>query len=824
MAENVIVTSVADSINPRFLIYAQSVIQNRALPSAFDGLKPIHRRVLMSMYDNKLFSNIQHRKSAKTVGTCISVYSPHGDMSAYDALVGMAQDFTMRYPLVDGSGNFGSINNESPAAMRYTESRLSPYGELMLDKVDILAEMKPNFDNSGEEPIDLPSFFPNLLLNGTSGIAVGLATKIPSHYSRDIYDALIKCIDGRIKEKEVTADDIIDIIKAPDFPTGASIINASDMRSMYKSGKGSITLRARYKMEKNNIVYTDVPYKVTPDSIVLAIASLEIPDIKDVRDESSIRSGGVRIVVELKKDANPEWIINRLFKSTPLQSNYSVNMTMIMDNRPAQNVSIDRIFNYYLDNVEKVHRKDLDIQLKDLSKKNRNLCAIKTIIEDIDKFIRLVRNEEDPISAIESNYGFTKEEAEYVYGLKISSLSKASEEDIIKKITEITIEIKRLSEIVGDRVKFLTDIKNKFKSIRDSKLFKNDCRRTELLNITSDSSDMRAFVKDEPVIITYSNKGMIKATRPTEFKVNKRNAIGVKTKSLREDEIVTNMLTLNTHDDLLLLTDLGRCYIVPVYKIPIGGRNSAPKSINNYITLNEDEKILSIIGIPKESDENKEKFNIVFVTKLGYIKRISLDELVKGRASTVGTRAIVLSEGDRIKGASICHDDSDIVIFTSHGRGLMFNIDDEDKPLRCMGKMARGVLAIKLKDGEYVVNSSLMKPGNSIVLITTLGYIKRMDYKSFKQQKRNQTPVKYMSKIDKVGYIVDGIIVTEEEDLLVTTKFGQILRCDINSISTSSRTASGVKCIRIKDDSDIVISASSVAKDEEEIQQEKETL
>ena len=593
---------------------------------------------------------------------------------------------------------------------------------------------------------------------------------------------------------------------------------------MYKTGKGTITLRAKYKMEKNNIVYTDVPYKVTPDSIVLAIASLEISDIKDVRDESSIRSGGVRIVVELKKDANPEWIINRLFKSTPLQSNYSVNMTMIIDNKPAQNVSIDKIFNYYLDNIEKVHRKDLDIQLKDLSKKNRNLSAIKTVIEDIDKFIHLVRNEEDPVSAIESTYGFSKEEAEYVYGLKISSLSKASEEDIIKKISDITIEIKRLSEIVNDRVKFLTDIKNKFKAIRDSKLFKNDCRRTELLNITSDSSDIRAFVKDEPVIITYSNKGMIKATRPTEFKVNKRNAMGVKTKSLREDEIVTNMLTLNTHDDLLLLTDLGRCYIVPVYKIPIGSRNSAPKSINNYITLNEDERILSIIGIPKESDNKEEKFNIVFVTKLGYIKRISLDDLIKGRASTVGTRAIVLSDGDRIKGASICHDNSDIVIFTSHGRGLMFNIDDEDKPLRCMGKMARGVLAIKLKNEEYVVNSSLMEPENSIVLITTLGYMKRMDYKSFKQQKRNQTPVKYMSKIDKVGYIVDGIIVTEEEDLLVTTKFGQILRCDINSISTSSRTASGVKCIRIKDDNDIVISASSVAKDEEELQKEKETL
>lgn len=818
MAENVIATSVADSINPRFLIYAQSVIQNRALPSAFDGLKPIHRRVLMSFYDNKLFSNVQHRKSAKTVGICISVYSPHGDMSAYDALVGMAQDFTMRYPLVDGSGNYGSLNGESPAAMRYTESRLSPFGELMLNKVEILSEMKPNFDNSGKEPIDLPSYFPNLLLNGTSGIAVGLATKIPSHYSRDIYDALIKCIDGRIKDKEVTADNIIDIIKAPDFPTGASIINGSDMREMYKSGKGTVTLRSRYKIEKNNIIYTDVPYKVTPDSIVMAIASLEIPDIKDVRDESSIRNGGVRIVVELKKDANPEWIINRLFKSTPLQSNYSVNMTMIMDNKPVQNVSIDRIFNYYLDNIEKIHKKDIDIQLKDLQKKSRNLNAIKTVIENIDDFIRIVRNEENPVSSIESHYEFTREEAEYVYGLKISSISKASEEDISKKISEITTEIERLSEIVGDKTKFLTDIKNKFKTIRDSKLFKNDCRRTEILNITSDSSDMKTFVKNEPVIVTYSNKGMIKAIRPTEYKANRRNAVGTKTKSLREDEIVTNMLALNTHDDLLLLTDLGRCYIVPVYKIPIGNRNSMPKSINNYITLNEDERVLSIIGIPKESDNDN---NVVFVTKFGYIKRISLKDLIKGRASTIGTRAIVLSDGDKIKGTIICDDNSDIVIFTSHGRGLMFNIDDEDKPLRSMGKMARGVLAVKLKSEEYVVNSSLMQPKNSIVLITTLGYMKRMDYKSFKKQKRNQTPINYMSKIDKVGYIVDGITVTENQDLLITTKFGQTLRCDINSISTSSRTASGVKCIRIKDDNDIVVSVSSVDK-EDEIELEKE--
>ena len=355
MAEIIYDQGIQNVLPQRFLDYATAVLKDRAIPNGFDGLKPIHRRVLMAMGDLGLTSKSPYRKCAKTIGEVLGKYHPHGDQSAYEALVGLAQDFNMRYPLVDGSGNFGSVNGDPAAAMRYTEARLSPFGELMLEDVAKHSPMKDNFDNSCKEPVTLSTYFPNMLLNPISGIAVGLATKFAPHYAKDVYTALVKSIEAEIKGKEFTVDDIIDIIKAPDFPTGAQIINGSEMRKMYKSGKGPVTLRAKYRIEDNLIVYYEIPYKVSPKDILEDIVKLELSDVREVRDESSLNNG-MRIVVELKKNANPEYIVNRLFKDTRLQTNYSVNMVAVFGNRPKSGLDIKTIFDFYLDGLKKVHR------------------------------------------------------------------------------------------------------------------------------------------------------------------------------------------------------------------------------------------------------------------------------------------------------------------------------------------------------------------------------------------------------------------------------------------------------------------------------------
>lgn len=697
--------------------------------------------------------------------------------------------------------------------MRYTQCRLSPFGELMLNDVKNLAETKPNYDNTDTEPIDLPSYFPNLLLNPSTGIAVGLATTFAPHYARDVYNAIIKIIDWKINGENMDLEEIINIIKAPDFPTKGQIINGESVKDIYRTGKGTAILRAKYSVEKNCIIYTEIPYKVAPSTIIQAIIGLNIADIKEVRDETSLKNG-LRIIVELKKDANHEWIINKLFKETPLQSNYNVNMTAIVNNRPVPNLTIGQILVYYLQNLSKVHMKSINNRIENL---NQKLFVTNTMIKAadyIEEIAKIIKEKDNPINAMIEEIGFSEKEATYVYNLKLSSLSKANKEDLINQRNILSKELEEKQKIKQDQTLFYKDLKKKLEDIRDSKIFKNDKRQTEILNLTSNSNlDMRDYVKNEPVIITYSTQGMIKAVRPDEFKTTRRNTMGVTNKTLREDEYICNTLTLNTHDNLLLFSDIGRCYLLPVFKVPISGRNNASKSINNFLSLSQDEKILNLVSVP----HNAMDLSVVLTTKNGYIKRLKLEDIVKNRTSTVGTKAITLNDNDKICSVNICKQNDDIAIFTSLGRGLKFNIDDESKPLKMMGKTSKGLLAIKLKekDNEVVVNASVLDQDHSIVIMTSYGFGKRLDSKTFKDQKRNQTPINYMSKIDKVGKIIGGAIMTSGDELLITTKQGQTLRCNIDNVKSAGRTTSGSRFINIKEDGDAVVSIAAISKAEE---------
>ena len=805
MAEIIYNDSIHDVLPNRFLDYSIAVLKDRAIPDGFDGLKPIHRRVLMAMHDLNLSSKTPYRKSAKTIGEVLGKYHPHGDQSAYEALVGLAQDFNMRYPLVDGSGNFGSVNGDPAAAMRYTESRLSQFGELMLEDVGKLAPTKDNFDNSAQEPITLASYFPNLLLNPTNGIAVGLATKFAPHYAKDVYTALIKTVDLAAKGKEIELEELINIIQAPDFPTGAQIINGTEVRNIYRTGRGPVTLRAKYKLEKNNIVYYEIPYKVTPKSILEKIALLNIDDIKDVRDESSLQNG-LRIVVELKKGANPEYIIKRLFKDTDLQCNYNVNMVAIMDNRPKAELSLKTIVAYYLEHLQIVHRRSLTIQKEELEAKIFVINTLLKAIDNIEAIIRIVRYEDEPILEMQRQLGFTKEEAEYIYQIKISAISKANKLDLDAKKAQYEKELARLAVLLGSTTAFLNDLSKKLKSIRDSKIFKEDQRRTEILDLNENESlDIKDFIKKEPVCVYYSSKGLLKATKPTE-----KTAAG-KSKG-KNDEYVLQQLLLDTHSDLLLVSNLGKAYLLPVHKLPLVGRSTPGKSLTTYLNLEDEEKIIFLDAVP----EVKDGLSLLLITCNGFAKRTELDLVSKTRSSAAGSRIIGLEEGDKLAGADIVAAGTEIAIFTNQGRGLRFNIDDDSRPVKPSGKTARGVIVLKLDPEEQITAVTPLTSSSSVLILTEKGLGKRLPYKSLKEQKRNQVPLQYMSKFSDGGRITAAVAVTNQQDALVTTRQGQTLRLAAETFQAVGRTARGQQVFAFNDEADYITSLAPIPKEQEQ--------
>lgn len=800
MAEIIYNNSIQEVLPNRFLDYSIAVLKDRAIPDGFDGLKPIHRRVLMAMHDLGLSSKTPYRKSAKTIGEVLGKYHPHGDQSAYEALVGLAQDFNMRYPLIDGSGNFGSVNGDPAAAMRYTESRLSPFGELMLEDVGKLSPTKDNFDNSAQEPITLSSYFPNLLLNPTNGIAVGLATKFAPHYAKDVYNALIKTVEYAAKDKEVELEELIDIIQAPDFPTGAQIINGEEVRNIYRTGKGPVTLRAKYRIEKNNIIYYEIPYKVTPKAILEKIALLNIADIRDVRDESSLQNG-MRLVVELKKDANPEYIINRLFKDTDLQCNYNVNMVAIMGNRPKAELDLKTIVEYYLENLKGVHRKSLTIQKEELEAKIFIINTLLKAIDLIEEIIRIVRYEDEPIKQMQIQLGFTKEEAEYIFNIKISAISKANKLDLDAKKAQYEKELARLVKLLGDKVAFLNDLAKKLKSIRDNKIFKDDVRRTEILEVVEgDSLDMKDFVKKEPVVITYSTKGALKAMKPTD-----KAPLDVK---LKDDEYLVQSMQVDTHSDLLLLSNFGKAYILPVYKIPIVTRAAAGKSVNTYLTLEDEEKIILVSDIP----ENKDGLSIVTVSAQGFIKRTELEQVAKTKVSLTGFRAAGLEDNDKLVSAAICGENAEIMVFTDAGRGLKFNLEDGDKTVRASGKTARGVMTMRLDAGESIAAATILASNSSVVLATATGLGKRITRKSIKEQRRTQAPINYAGRLVPSNLLVAAVAATANDYIILTTKQGLVACLELTDFQAVGRTAKNLPLLEMKDDSDYVVSMVAVAR------------
>lgn len=793
-----------------FLTYATDVIQERAIPRIEDGLKPVQRRILYTMYLNGNFSNKKFVKSAQTVGGVISRLHVHGDLSAYDAMVFMAQPFSLRYPLISWHGNAGNQQGDPPAAYRYTEAKLSSVGELMLEDIEKeTLDMVDNYDNTMKEPVALGGYFPNAIVNPAMGIAVGIATTFAPHYLKDVIDAACFTIDKMIERQPITNDDLIRFVKAPDFPTGGTIINASDMPNIYRSGKGRVILRANYRIEETRyakqIIFYELPYKINYTSMMESLAKLadSIPDIKDIRDESSKE---IKIVVELKKDADPNWILRQIFKKTELQSNYSCNFVAIgNDNKPVEHIDLCYMIGNYVQRCLKtMHRSGM----YDMKKCKERLFRIEALLfasEHIDEITNILKTADKPIDTMVSKLDISVEMARIIYEMRLSSISKVSNAALTKEQAELTKEIARLDDILSHPNKMLSELKKKISAIPKLKIFKDDRRRTQLMDIDLNIDD-RTLVKDQQVVLTYTNHDIIKSVLTADYTTTKSASKGVSTK-LKDDEVLIDMLTMSTKDDIFCFTNTGRVHYLPVYKIPIVSRNHNGKYLSTLLNLDNGERVVHISSA-KPSDLDGKSF--VFVTKHGTIKRLNVSDLSKrGNVS----KCLNFKDNDTISSVLLCAPHTNIILISSSSKALCVDIDDEKKPIRPTGKASIGVIGMSLNENEYVVSAVASDETKHFLTVSEKGMVKKMSFDMVPKKGRGAKGV-LLQNVKKAPTLVAAMQAADDQELMIVTRNGKVSRTKVSKFSVHGRTSRGAHGIKLSDN-DIVVSADIASIEEE---------
>ena len=799
--------SIEDSIKTSYLDYSMSVIIGRALPDARDGLKPVHRRILYAMNELNLSSRAPYKKSARIVGDTIGKYHPHGDTAVYDALVRMAQPFSMRIPLIDGQGNFGSIDGDNPAAMRYTEARMTTLSEELLRDIDKdTVDFVPNYDDSLREPDVLPSRVPNLLLNGSSGIAVGMATNIPPHRLDELIDALLFMIDN----KEATAEDLLDIVKGPDFPTGGIIFGKKGIRDAYLTGRGRIKIRAKTHIERKGqkeiIVVDELPYQVNKAKLIETIANLvkekQIDGVGEVRDESDRE--GMRVVIELKRDAMSDIVLNNLFKSTTMQMTFGVILLAIVNKEP-------KIFTLYeLLDLFLSHRKTVIIrrtifELEKAKARAHILEGLKIALDNIDEVIKIIRASKDTPEAKEalvSTFGLSVVQASAILDMKLQRLTGLERDKIENELAELLKEIERLSAILKSEDLLNELIKEELEEIRQK--FSTP-RLTEIVD-DYDDIDIEDLIPNEPMVVTITHRGYIKRVALKLYEKQRRGGKGKTAVTTYEDDFIEDFFTANTHDTLMFVTNFGQLYWLKVYRIPEGSRSAKGKAVVNLLRLQPDEKIKAIIP----TTDFSEKRSLAFFTKNGIVKRTSLAEFKNIRS--VGVRAITLDENDELVTSQIIEeDDQFIFIVTKKGMCIRFPYTE----VRQMGRSAKGVTGIKFKvPGDYVVGAVMIKDENQEVLtLSEKGIGKRTEVAEYREQKRGGKGVICMKLTPKTKDLVGVVIVDESKDLMVLTNKGKMIRVDMQQIRKAGRNTSGVIVVRVEGD-DYVVSMASCPKEE----------
>lgn len=810
--QNIIQHEIHDEMKESYIDYAMSVIVGRALPDVRDGMKPVHRRILYGMSQLGVTPDKPYKKSARIVGEVMGKYHPHGDSSIYDAMVRMAQDFSMRYPLVDGHGNFGSIDGDGAAAQRYTEARMSYFSLQMLRDIEKnTVDFAPNFDGEEKEPVVLPSRYPNLLVNGSNGIAVGMATSIPPHNLTEVIDATVKIID----DPEATVEDLIKIVQGPDFPTGAQILGKSGIRDAYRTGTGKIKVRAVCEIEETKkgrlqIIVSEIPYAVNKARLIEKIADLikdkRIDGISDIRDESNRE--GMRIVIELKRDANPQITLNQLYKHTQMQDNFSCIMIALVDGQPKLLNLYDMLSEYIKFQKEVVTRRT-QFDLEKAEARAHILEGLRIALDNIDEIIKIIRNSyNDAKEKLMERFGLSAIQAQAILDMRLARLQGLEREKLDKEYSELMDRIAYYRAILSDEAMLMGVIKAELLEVRDKW---GDERRTKLSPDASDFED-EDLIEEENVAVTLTHLGYIKRVPADTYKAQRRGGKGIMGITTRDNDFVKDLIMTSTHDYLMFFTNTGKAHKLKAFEIPEASRTARGTPAVNFLSLMQRERITALIPV-KEFAEDK---YLIAVTKQGTIKKTSLSEYNTNRTS--GIIAIKLKDDDRLIDVKQTTGSNSVIIVTKKGKCICFSEED----VRAMGRIASGVRAIKLDKDDEVVSMSLVDPEQELLVVTENGYGKRTPVKEYKIQVRGGKGLLTYdkSKFKKTGALIGAMVVDKDDDVLLINSEGIIIRIRANEISELGRATQGVKIMKVQDETKIVAMAK-VIKGEDETSEDK---
>ena len=803
----IIPVELDNEMRKSYIDYAMSVIVGRALPDVRDGLKPVHRRILYAMYEDGFTPDKAYRKCATTVGNVLGRYHPHGDAAVYDSLVRMAQDFSLRYPMVDGHGNFGSIDGDGAAAYRYTEARMSKLSMHMLTDIEKeTVDFMPNFDESRKEPVVLPSRFPHLLVNGSNGIAVGMATNIPPHNLREVINGIVALIDN----PDITIDELMEYIPAPDFPTGAQIMGVSGIRAAYHTGRGKLKVRAKAEIEdwkenRQRIIITEIPYMVNKARLIEKIAELvhdkRVEGISDLRDESDRE--GMRIVIELKRDVNATIILNQLYKYTQLEDTFSIIMLALVNTTDPKILNLKQVLEYYVDFQKDVIVRRTQYDKKKAEARAHILEGLKIALDHIDAVINIIRNSyNDAKQRLIDEFALTDLQAQAILDMRLGRLAGMEREKIDNEYNELTALIQHLAEILGNEQMILDIIKEEITAIGDKY---GDDRRTSIEPV-ADDIDIEDLIEEEDNVITMTHQGYIKRLSVDTYKSQRRGGKGIIGLQTKEEDFVDTMFISSTHAHILLFTNTGRMYRIKAYEIPEAGRQAKGTAVVNLLALEPGESISAMIPV-REYEEGK---NLVMCTRGGIIKKTDLMEYQN--APKGGKIAIKLDEGDELIRVKLTDGNTDLFIGTHQGKMIRFN----EKDVRTMGRVSRGVRAITLENGDYVIGMSVYREDAKMLIVSENGYGKKTELSEYKCQSRGGKGTTTYKISEATGCVAGIKVVAPTDDIILITSEGVIIRLDTEDISTYGRVTKGVRLMRLAEGVSLVSVARVEKEDHEE--------
>lgn len=794
--QSIVPINIVSEMKDSYLSYAMSVIVSRALPDARDGLKPVHRRILYSMHENGLTASAKFRKSAFIVGDVLGKYHPHGDTAVYDSMVNMAQEFSYRYPLVLGQGNFGSIDGDAAAAMRYTEAKMSKLsGELLRDIEKDTVDFRPNYDTTRKEPVVLPASVPGLLLNGTLGIAVGMATNIPPHNLGELIDACTHLVE----HPDATTEDLLEFVKGPDFPTGGLVYGEKDLAHAYATGRGGVVCRghaeiAELKSGQSQIIITSLPYRVNKADLITNIVDLvqekKLEGIKDIRDLST---KDIRVVIDLKNGVHPQKVLNYIYKHTQLESNFNFNMVALVDGIP-QTLSLKSLLSEFLLHRREVVRRRTEFDLKKAKEREHILLGLKKALDHIDKVISIIRASKDTATAktnLIKEFKFSDIQATAILEMRLQKLAGLErknvelelkeKQDLIKELESLLASPKKILGVISEE---LGEIKEKYADERKSRIVKGGVK---LINVED-------LIPEKESVLVFTQGGYVKRTDPSEYRTQKRGGVGVIDMETKEEDLVTMLVTANTHHDLLFFTNLGKAYQMKMYDIPEGKRATKGKSIMNFLSLSSDEKVQSILPIPKEA-KNQEGLSLMLITEQGVGKKMSAESFKDVRRS--GLIAIRLDKDDALKSALLVEKGDDVLLGSHNGQSIRFKESD----IREMGRAAGGVRAMSLGKNDVVVSVDLIKKGDTdsaFLVMSQNGLGKKTPVKEYKVQKRGGSGVLTAKITPKTGKLIIGKVVKDEGEMVAISQKGQVIRVELSAIPSLGRQTQGVTVMKLR--------------------------